>query len=332
MGYDASVMRAATEEFNRRKMLRSERKEKLRREIYNKVPELVQIEKQMRLAIVEVSKAALQTGVDPGPAIREARAKNQSLQKRRTALLLENGYHSDALDDVPACVECGDSGWVRTKMCRCLKELCTVQQNKQLSNTLNLSNQTFDHFDLDYYDTQFDPTYGTSPRANMETIYEVCVNYARRFGKHHQNLMLYGGTGLGKTFLSACIAKEVSENGFSVVYDTAVNVFNSFEREKFARDADEAKQAREETRKYLNCDLLILDDLGSEMTTPLVQTTLYTIVNTRLNGKQTVINTNLDPEVMHKRYSDQVCSRVEGEYEMLPFFGEDIRLIRRKQM
>ncbi len=199
---------------------------------------------------------------------------------------------------------------------------------------LPLGEQSFDTFSLDWYSDAPWPGEGRSPRENMEFIYEVCLHYAQKFGAFFfDNLLFTGSTGLGKTFLSACIARTVSENGFSVVYDTAVNVFARFEEQKFARDAEDGRAARDETRRYLSCDLLILDDLGSELTTPFVQSALYTLVNTRLqSGKRTVISTNLTMEDLRRRYSVQVGSRLDGEYHVLRFYGEDIRLLRKQRL
>ena len=140
-----------------------------------------------------------------------------------------------------------------------------------------------------------------------------------------------GQPGLGKTFLSACIARVVSERGFSVVYDTAEHIFSQMEEEKFR--PDDSPAAREDVLRYQQCDLLIMDDLGAEMVTSFVQSALYQLVNGRLiSGGRTVINTNLTPRQLGERYSPQVQSRLEGEYHILPFFGEDIRKLRRKQM
>ena len=173
---------------------------------------------------------------------------------------------------------------------------------------------------------------GQCSRENMEKLYKVCRDYAQNFGRYYfDDLFLSGSTGLGKTFLSACIARTVSENGFSVVYDTAGNIFAQFEIQKFSRDGEDAREARDGTRRYLGCDLLILDDLGSEMTTPFVQSALYQLINTRLTaGARTVISSNLTMDDVRRRYSPQIASRLEGEYRVLPFFGQDIR-IQRKQ-
>ena len=249
-------------------------------------------------------------------------------------MLVQHGWPPDALDDGPACPKCRDSGWVGANMCTCLRELCTQEQIQELSKLLDLGEHSFDRFSLDYYSPNPWPGENLSPRENMTFIYEVCLNYARRFGKFpFKNLFLTGAPGLGKTFLSACIARTVSEQGVSVVYDTAVNIFAQFEEQKFSRDRLDAEGARDETRRYLGCDLLILDDLGSELATPFVQSALYTLLNARLMAnKRTVISSNLSMDEVRRRYTGQIASRLEGEYRVLIFFGEDIRLLRKARL
>ena len=206
------------------------------------------------------------------------------------------------------------------------------EQIQELSKLLDLGEQSFDAFRLDYYSDQLWPGRASSPRTNMDLVYEVCLNYAQKFGRFHfKNLFLTGAPGLGKTFLSACIARSVSEQGFSVVYDTAGNIFAQFENRKFQRDAEGVQTARDETRRYLNCDLLILDDLGSELTTQFTQSALYELINTRLvSDRRTVISSNLTPEDVVRRYTPQISSRLLGEFYILHFFGDDIRLLKRK--
>ena len=170
-----------------------------------------------------------------------------------------------------------------------------------------------------------------SPRANMEWILRLCKDFVGSFGKSGiKNLYFHGAPGLGKTFLSACIARAVSEQGRSVVYDTAGNIFAQFEDRKFWRGG-ESQEARDETRRYLNCDLLILDDLGSELTTQFTQTALYELINTRLvAGRHTVISSNLSLQEVAQRYSPQIASRISGEYHDLWFFGQDIRALKKQ--
>ena len=330
MGYEQSVLRRATARLEAQRKAREEAQERLRSEIYTKLPRVAAIDRELRRTITQIIAASLRDGSDPVPAIGVIRDKNLSLQAEKAALLTEPGYPADALDDKPACPKCSDTGWVGANMCACLKALCTEEQIRELSKLLDLGEQSFDSFRIDYYSQTPWPNRGISPRENMELIYEVCLNYAQKFGRfHYKNLFLSGAPGLGKTFLSGCIAREVSERGFSVVYDTAISLFAAFESRKFSRDMEEGRQARDETRRYLHCDLLILDDLGSELTTPFVQSALYELINSRLLAdKRTIISTNLSIEQIAARYTPQIASRIEGLFQELTFYGEDIRLKR----
>ena len=334
MGYEASVLRRATKRLEEARRAREAAQDRLRGEIYAKLPRAAAIDRELRQTIVHIISASLRDGGDPAPALGEVREKNLALQRERAGLLEAHGYPPDALDDKPACPRCGDTGWVGASMCACLKKLCAQEQIAELSKLLDLGEQSFDTFSLDYYSPLPWPGESLTPRENMEFVLEVCSSYARRFGKFYfRNLFLTGAPGLGKTFLSACIARTVAEKGFSVVYDTAVNIFSRFEEQKFARDREEAGEARDETRRYLGCDLLILDDLGSELTTPFVQSALYTLINSRLTAdKGTVISSNLTMDQVRQRYTPQIASRLEGEYRALPFYGEDIRLLRKQRL
>ena len=333
MSYDANVLRRATQRLEEERRARSDRAARLRQEAYEKEPRLAQLDKKLQGTMSQLMAAALRRGESTAQAIQAIRAQNQDIQKERAVLLGAIGLPEDALDDKPACPKCNDTGWRGAVMCQCLKNLCAQEQIKELSKLLDLGEQSFDSFRLDYYSQTPWPGRGASPRENMELVYEVCLNYAQKFGRFYfKNLFLSGAPGLGKTFLSACIARTVSESGFSVVYDTAVNIFSRFEDKKFSRDAEDTREARDETRRYLSCDLLILDDLGSEMTTPFVQSALYTLINSRLTAdRRTVISSNLSMEDVRRRYAPQIASRLEGEYRVLPFFGEDIRLLRKQR-
>ncbi|HJG86003.1 ATP-binding protein [Pseudoflavonifractor capillosus] len=333
MAYEQNVLRRAAERLEDQRRRREEAQNARRREIYAAIPRVAEIDRQLRRTIVDIIAASLRQGNDPVPAIGVIRDKNLDLQAERAELLVAHGYPADALDDKPACPKCNDTGWRGAVMCQCLKDLCAQEQIKELSKLLDLGEQSFDTFSLDMYSPSPWRGSGISPRENMEMVYEICLNYAQKFGRFYfNNLFLSGAPGLGKTFLSACIARTVSENGFSVVYDTAVNIFSRFEDKKFSRDADDTREARDETRRYLSCDLLILDDLGSEMTTPFVQSALYTLINSRLTAdRRTVISSNLSMEDVRRRYAPQIASRLEGEYRVLPFFGEDIRLLRKQR-
>ena len=333
MGYEQSVLRRATARLEAQRKAREEAQERLRSEIYTKLPRVAAIDRELRRTITQIIAASLRDGSDPVPAIGVIRDKNLSLQAEKAALLTEHGYPADALDDKPACPKCSDTGWVGANMCACLKALCTEEQIRELSKLLDLGEQSFDSFSLDYYSPLPWPGESLSPRENMEFIFDVCSSYARKFGRFYfRNLFLTGAPGLGKTFLSACIARVVSEDGFSVVYDTAGHVFSQFESAKFRRD-DDGDTAGEDVERCMNCDLLILDDLGSELSTPFVQSALYTLINTRLTAdKRTVISSNLTMDQVRARYTPQIASRLEGEYRVLPFYGEDIRLLRKQTL
>lgn len=328
MAYDAAVLRRATARLNEEKKTREKIAQERRQQLLRQIPELATIDRQLKQTILEVIAASLRTGKNPTNTVQETKARNLALQARQAQLLERAGYPADALDPAPACRRCGGTGWVGAEMCDCLRTLCAQEQVKELSKLLDLGEQSFDQFSLDWYSEQTWPGEVVSPRANMELIYEVCLNYAQKFGRFYfKNLFLTGDPGLGKTFLSAAMARTVAEQGFSVVYDTAVNIFTRFEEQKFSRGGEEGRAAQSETRRYLNCDLLILDDLGSELTTPFVQSALYELINSRLvAGKATVISSNLTMDDVRARYSAQVASRLGGEYRTLPFFGEDIRL------
>ena len=333
MAYDAGVLRRATQQLERDRRERQEKAERLRRDVYAREPRLEQLDRQLQQTMAQLVAAALRQGDDPARAVRQVKERNLAIQQERAVLLGALGLPEDALDDKPACPLCGDTGWRGAKMCRCLQQRCAREQIAELSKLLDLGEQSFDTFHMDYYSQTPYPGL-PSPRENMELVYEVCLNYAQKFGRFYfKNLFLSGAPGLGKTFLSACIARTVSEAGYSVVYDTAGNIFAQFEARKFQRDSADGQEARDETRRYLNCDLLILDDLGSELTTQFTQSALYELVNGRLVGeKHTVISTNLSLEEVARRYIPQIASRLEGEYHALHFFGDDIRLMKKQRM
>ena len=334
MGYEPAVLRRAAKRLEEQRLDRAARQEQAQREIYAKLPRVAEIDRELKGTIYQIISASLKQGRDPVPAIGVIKDRNLDLQAERARLLAEQGYAPDALELRPACPKGNDTGCVGSRMCTCLRALCAQEQIRELSKLLDLGEQSFDSFSLDCYSPLPWPGEPVSPRENMEFIYEVCLNYAQKFGKFYfRNLFLTGAPGLGKTFLSACVARAVSEQGFSVVYDTAVNIFTRFEEQKFARDRQEAGEARDETRRYLGCDLLILDDLGSELTTPFVQSALYTLINARLTAdKRTVISSNLSMDQVRQRYTPQIASRLEGEYRVLPFYGEDIRLLRKQRL
>lgn len=327
MAYPSNIIRRASKVLEARRTEREQAFAARQLEIYQKLPRAAAIDRELSATVAAAVAAAFRKGTNPADAISALRDKNLALQQERAELLAANGYPADALTDQPACPLCKDTGWQGASMCRCLQELCAREQINQLSSLLDLQGQSFDAFRLDYYPETPDPTrQGLSPRQNMDMVRTICRDYASKFPHYlFQNLFLSGNPGLGKTFLSASIAREVAGKGYSVVYDTAGNIFAQFEAQKFNRDPE----AQENTQRYLRCDLLILDDLGTEMKTAFTQSVLYDIINTRLVGeKGTVISSNLGLDQIQERYSPQIYSRIAGSYCSLPFFGRDIRQLK----
>lgn len=329
MAYDGKIMRRALQRFEEDRTQRENRLEERRQNIFRRQPRLRQIDSELRSTMSRIIARALRQGTDPRPAVEQLREENLGLQEEKRVLLAGMGLSEDALDAKPACALCGDTGYRGGAVCRCLKQYYAQEQQKELSRMLDLGSQSFDTFSLEWYSDQIAAGQPRSARSHMEErVYNSCAEFAHGFGRHARNLLLFGAPGLGKTHLSAAIAREVSEKGFSVVYDTAAHIFERFEIQKFGREED----AENDVERILNCDLLILDDLGTEMTTAFVQSALYQIINTRLmEKKSTIISTNLSPEKLEQRYTAQTVSRIEGEYQILPFVGEDIRKLKKQR-
>ena len=321
MGYSAEVMQRARARLAAAKADRESENQQHLVDAYNKVPRLREIDRQLRLTMAMAAQAVFASGGDVNAAMEEAKNKNLSLQREREALVrmyFEDGY----LDDSPICDRCGGSGYVGSAMCECLAELCRQEQKKELT-FLNVGRETFDQFRLDYYPDRIDPKFGVNVRALMEKTYQTCRRYAYGFSEKSGNLLFSGDTGLGKTFLSACIARTVADRGYSVVYESAGHLFAKLERAKFSGD----EQARDEVKKYNECDLLIVDDLGTEMPGQFTTAALYSLVNDRmLSGKAMIISTNLNTDDLSRRYSPQIASRLRGSFTRVAFLGEDIRI------
>ncbi len=313
--------RARKEEIRQSRMAEEERRREL---AYGRIPELRRIDSRLRELVGEI--VAFVGG--GGRPVEEIRAESLDLQARRAELLAAHGWSAEWLDSVWDCPKCRDTGYVEGHMCACLKALYEQERKKDLSSLLKLGSESFETFDLSWYDNRADEN-GVSPRRQMNMVFGFCRDYANHFGEFSVNLLFHGGTGLGKTFLSACIARVVSQKGYSVVYETAVSALAAFENQKFRGGEDNA-DARVE--RILSCDLLILDDLGTEMITEFSKSALYTIVNSRLiAGKKTIVSTNLDPDSLGRVYTPQLASRLQGEYQDLLFVGQDIRLQRKKR-
>lgn len=287
--------------------------------IYEKEPRLGEIERELRRTAAHVLAATFRRQGDPVAAMQQLKKENLALQQERDWILQAEGLEPDDLTVQPICPTCGGTGYVGAVMCECLKELCRQEQKKELTNLFGA--ESFEKFRLDLYPEQYDSQLKRSPREVMNRTYHDTLSYAQNFTCTSPSLLFVGATGLGKTYLSACIARTVADRGFSVSYAPVGQLMAAFENEKFRPQPDTSC-----TEEYFSCDLLIIDDLGTEMTTQFTISALYQILNTRLMGaKPTIVSTNLPLGDLSARYSEQIASRLLGAYRLYKFYGDDIR-------
>lgn len=325
MAYSAEVVKRARARLAQAKEDRESENRQHLAVAYARVPRIQEIDIQLRRTMAQAAQAAFLQGGDGRELLEKARLENLELQQERAILAMEN-FEEGYLDDSPICDKCGGSGYIGSNMCECLTELCRQEQKKEVS-VLSGSREAFNQFRLDYYPDRIDPKYGASPRTIMERNLKICRTYALTFAPNAGNLLFVGGTGLGKTFLSACIARAVADRGYSVVYESAGHLFGKLEQAKFSP----SEEARREVARFTDCDLLILDDLGTEMPGQFVTAAFYTLLNDRiLAGKPMVISTNLNIDEAARRYSPQIASRLQGSFQGLTFVGEDIRILKNR--
>ena len=249
--------------------------------------------------------------------------RNNALIEKKKELLVKNGFSKDFLDIKYTCSKCNDSGYVDAMPCSCLIEIVNSLQKESSNEICPNEPNPFDTFELEYYPK----TLNNIPcRDIMQSIFENCKQYAQEFSLSSPSLLLFGGTGIGKTHISLAIAKTVQKNGFDVIYKSAPDLFTSLEKERFNQETP-----KDDMQKLLKCDLLVIDDLGSEFNTAFTTSALYNIINSRIiSSKPTIITANLSPSELSERYSDRIASRLLGCYEHLRFLGNDIRILKKK--
>ena len=322
MAYSADVVRRARRVLESQKADHESRQQARLQEVYEALPRIREIDMLLRSSMVAAAQAAFLGGANTMEQVKQA---NLALQAERKALILSK-FSAEYAEEKPLCERCGGSGYIGATMCACLAEICRQEQKKELS-LLACGEHRFGDFRLEYYPETIDPQYGVSPRVVMGRILSICQKYAAGFTPAAGNLLFNGSTGLGKTMLSACIATEVAEKGYSVAYETAAHLFKKLEDNHFRPDEESA----EAVKKLNTCDLLIIDDLGTELPGNFTVAALYTLLNDRLlSGKPMIISTNLNIDEIRARYSPQIASRLEGSFQLLPFVGNDIRVLKNK--
>lgn len=326
MKYDSSVYERAEKELSLRRSKAEKERELRHSEVVEKYPEIEELERQMAICGLEAAKAIGMNREKSEEFIEVLKTHNLAAQKRRTEILREGGYPADYLEVKYSCPVCSDKGYVNGRMCLCYKNLIRNIAYDKLSRISPLTVSTFEDFSLDYYpETPLEN--GVVPRRLMAGNYRYCKNYADNFSLKSPSLILYGATGLGKTHLSLAIAGEVINKGFGVIYGSAQNLLNRLENEKFGRSGQDG----DTLSLLLECDLLILDDLGAEFSTAFTLSAIYNIINSRmLASMPTIISTNLEPGELDKKYDQRIASRILGSFTPVYFCGRDIRQLKTK--
>ncbi len=308
---------------NRRELHR-ERFARRKDELFALYPRLREIEAGFDGTGMALVRRVAEGDCDSETAVREIMEENRRAAAERAKILTSAGYPADYLDDKPDCPLCGDTGRRGGELCSCVRSQLDRELSTQANLSEKLTSQTFEGFRLDCYSDEPDPGLGISPRENMRSIYNICRSFADNFATADENLFFTGGCGLGKTYLSSAIANALIAKGEDVLYVSANSLFPILEDLHFNRDVSEKNRYLVE--KVFGSALLILDDLGAEFVTPFTSAELFRIVNNRLlEGKRTIISTNLSIDETERRYSPRLYSRLTGGYTILKFFGEDIR-------
>ncbi len=284
--------------------------------LYSEIPALESIDNDISSCGLKLMKASIDESLDYETALENIKKETENLRTERRELLSAYGYSEDVCEPVYECKKCDDKGYKNGTMCECLKRSVAMLSYKESGLGKAFENQSFDNFSLSYYlngSNNDDFKY-------MSNLFSDAKKYAYNFsGKG--NLLMIGNTGLGKTHLSSAIAKEVIKKGYTVVYETAQNIFDLFEDKKFGRAPDA------NTQRFLDADLLIIDDLGTEHITSFTISVLYNLINERTNNcKSMIISTNLSPDELKDTYKPRIFSRLLGDFKLMQFKGKDIRL------
>ena len=314
MGYNRDDLIRIKADY-REKYQRARREADMRaEEIYIRIPRVREIDTALSRTALEIMSAVSGGKESAEAALARVRARNEVLMNERAALLVAAGYPENYTDVRYDCEKCGDSGYVDGKMCECMKRELVMAGYESSGLGKLIAKQSFENFSLDYYKS------GGANYKNMELYFSSLRSFAQNFSADtYKNFLLVGGTGLGKTHLSTAVAKTVIERGFDVLYVSAIDMFADFEQKQFGNGEDN-------TRRYFDCDLLIIDDLGTELTNQFTVSCLYNVINSRINtASSTFINTNLSKKEIEAKYAERITSRLFGEYYPLVFTGVDIR-------
>lgn len=326
MGYGADVFHEAETIINLRRLRAEDELEKRRELLYKDCPRAKVIEYELAGIFVQVGKRVI-SGIEVRKNLDELKNKSLALQEELKGILSERKLPENYLEEWYKCEECKDTGFIDGYMCKCLKNTMKQLAYDRLNQASPLKLCSFDSFKCEYYsDTPLKGT-GKVPRKNMESVLRFCVKYADNFSEGSRSLLFQGGPGLGKTHLSLAIAGTVIEKGYGVIYVSSPDIFTRLENERF-RGGFEEKGSTDAL--LCECDLLILDDMGTEYLSKFTSSELYNILNSRLlRQKPTIISTNLTLDEMQQMYGTRIVSRIIGMLDRVEFIGTDIRQVRR---
>ena len=315
-GYQAELM-------NMYEKIRTEENHKLaqrREEIKNKYPEILEIDTTIQKLCLNLSMAALK-GINNPKDLDNIKDAITDLRAKKYEMLVYHGYSPEYLNLHYNCAKCKDTGFIGIEKCSCFKSKLVKLYYKDSELEEAVKTNNFKNFNIDLYPNRKLNDERYTPRKNIEDILDyITREYLPTFKNSNTNLLFYGNSGTGKTFLSWCIAKELLDRGFLVVYKTADDLLRALKDIKFNNDTDLENL-------LINCDLLIIDDLGSEQITDFSSTELFTLINKKiLKNKKMLISTNLTLPLISKRYSERISSRIIGEFKLFKFFAEDIRI------
>ena len=316
MGYSRENYRLVREEYENRSLEARNAADARRSELHRVIPRTEEIDRELSATGIKLMGAAL--GVSR-VSVDEIRAGVVKLRAERAALLAAAGYPENYSEPHYECEKCQDTGYVDGYMCSCMKQRLIMAGYESSGIARLMQNETFDTFSLDYY---------ADDRRNLENmryIYQTMRRFAETFDpKSSKSIALFGGTGLGKTHLSTAAAKVIIERGFDVVYTGAIGMFSDFEKVRFGNAS--GRESGENTDRYFDCNLLIIDDLGSEVANQFTVSCLYDVINTRINkGLPMILSTNLRQDELRQRYWDRITSRIFGEFVTLMLTGTDVR-------
>lgn len=320
MGYSYEIYNIARKSIESIRAKNLSEHEKKKRLFYMRFNRAKEIERLLSQTAIVAAKLVLK-GNNSKEQLNKLKDNNLLLQNELNQILINANLPLNYLEVKYDCKKCEDTGYIDGKMCECFKNLLRTVTYQRLNSLSPLSLSTFNTFDLNHYSSESNET-GISNRTKMERILNYCVNYANNFSLRSENLFMTGATGLGKTHLSLAIANSVINKGFGVIYASTPTIISKLEKERFRR-----VDGNQDSEIYLiECDLLILDDLGTEFQTPFSNSAIYNIINSRiLYGKPTIISTNIPPKKIQVNYSERLVSRIWGDYRLLNFCGQDMR-------